>query len=261
MSDSLLLIEDDEHLAKLIQETASPLGMTVTIIANGNLGLQAALENNFDAVVLDIGLPGMNGLDVCKELRAKKPELPILFLSSLSQETEVVLGLELGADDYVTKPFRPRELISRVRAIIGRYRRLKKLSAGTGTSNALRNDSEPAAGSAATPGVYQEKDIKVDFNKFELISHGNVVPLSTQEWMILELLLARPGVAVSRDALIETVWGEYDPDYEKLLTRLMWRVRERIQGPQAAGGNEETEAESGNGFILTVRGIGYRWNK
>lgn len=254
MSYKVLLIEDDSDLAQLVVGSGAQLGITVVHESDGKSGLERALREEFDCAILDISLPSMNGLDICKALRPAKPLLPILFLSSLSEETEVVLGLELGADDYVTKPFRPRELVSRVRSMILRYRRI----ADTRTSaapNVAKTDATVSDGQ--TEGLIRDfitDSLKIDFNRFQILAEGQNIILSTQEWVVLELLLRRPGMAVARDTMIEAIWGGYEGDYEKLLTRLIWRVRDKLQAPIPKDKIPE------DGLIVTVRGFGYRWN-
>ena len=208
------------------------------MIDDGKRGLESALSGEFAAVILDIGLPSINGLDLCRAIRAERPLQPIIFLTSQSHEADVVLGLELGADDYITKPFRPRELVTRVRSVIARYRRIGGESVSTTTNEPLSPTSRFVRG-----------DLTIDFARYTLTKANTEVTLSTQEWIIVESLLARPGLAVSREHLISEIWGEYHPDYEQLLTRSIWRVRSKLET------NPDEPA-----YVLTVRGMGYRWN-
>lgn len=238
MSERILLIEDDSEIAALVKDAGTPFGLELTIVSDGKHGLERALSERFAAIVLDIGLPSMNGLDLCRAIREKLPLQPILFLTSQAHETDIVLGLELGADDYITKPFRPRELVTRIRSVIARYRRI------AGDAQSADHAAQLAVDSSFVRG-----DLSIDFARYTLHKAGVAVTLSTQEWIIVENLLARPGLAVSREHLISEIWGEYHPDYEQLLTRSIWRVRSKLETNPDAPAN-----------ILTVRGMGYRWN-
>ena len=252
MNARILLVEDDPDMASFVCSAAEPYSISVVVETDGARGLAQAMNENFDCVILDVGLPSVNGLDICRQLRGARPTLPIVFLTARREEVDLVVGFELGADDYILKPFRPRELITRVRALIARYRRL----AGSPPAEKLVGDDtqkHAAGGDSESGEIFRYGELEIDFGRFELKRAGKTVPLTNQEWMVLGLLLARPGLAIGREALMEEIWGEYQSDYEQLLNRLMWRVREKLGDLDEAVPEEKKH-------VVTVRGFGYRWN-
>jgi DNA-binding response OmpR family regulator len=187
--------------------------------------LQRALDDAPDLVVLDVMMPKMSGLDVCKHLKAKRPSLPIIMLTARGQEVDKVVGLELGADDYVTKPFSIRELLARVKAVLRRSRTR-----------------------SAEQERYAFGDVEVDVRRCQVVRDGQPVDFSAKEFDLLKYFLCHPGEALGRDRLLEDVWG-----YERYLntrtvdTHLV-RLRQKL---------EPTPEQPR--FFLTVHGVGYKF--
>jgi len=202
-------------------------GYEVQTAADGDDGLQKALAFQPDLVILDVMLPRKNGFDVCRELRARSNATPVVMLTARNQETDKVLGLELGADDYVTKPFSPREVVARVRAV------LRRSSTAT---------SEP-------PRVVVAGDLKIDGPKRELRRGDVPVRLTRKEFDLLYLLASTPGRAFTRSELLEDVWDfAWDGDTATVTVHVR-RLREKIE-----------EDPSNPVHLMTVWGVGYRFD-
>ncbi len=181
---SVVVVEDEPDLADLVATYCRREGWEVSLASEGERALDIIRARRPDLVVLDIGLPGsMDGLEVCRELR-KTSSVPVLFLTARDSEVDRILGLELGADDYVTKPFSPREVVARIKAILRR---------GTST---------PDTPTGATFG-----ELVVDLNARQVTLRGQEIDLAAQEWELLGLLLANPGRALSRQQLLDGAWG------------------------------------------------------
>lgn len=257
MSARILLVEDDPDLANIVVVNAAPYQLDVTVSADGHEGLRRALAEEFSMVILDVGLPSLNGLDVCRELREKRPLLPILFLTAQSTEADVAIGFEFGADDYVTKPFRPRELVSRVRAILNRYNRLTQRpreELPTVSAPVTEQQSPPLPPGTPSDSAPRESnvarfgDLQFDFDALRCFRGQTEVQLTAQEWAVTQLFIQNAGRAVARDVIIEDIWGGYAPQYEGLLNRLIYRLRAKLE--------ENLERPL---HLVAVRGIGYRW--
>ena len=179
----ILVADDDGHIREVVRFALEKAGHRVIEAADGLAALRAAAEQSIDAVVLDIVMPELDGIEVCRKLRAEG-DVPILFLSSRDDELDRVLGLELGADDYVTKPFSPRELVARVKAI-------------------LRRADRPAV----APAIITLGAIEVDLGRREARLTGEAVPLATREFDLLQYLCENQGRALSRRQLLDGVWG------------------------------------------------------
>lgn len=232
---NILIIEDNETVALGLQKTFSDEGFTVNTAASGELGLSQATNQPPDVMILDIMLPGMSGFEVLKKLRDKGIHTPVLMLTARDDDMDKILGLELGADDYVTKPFNPREVIARVKAL------LRRAEYTTQTDSA---DSPPAK---ITFG-----NLEVDFERHEVRKDGRLIELSHREFRLLEYMINARGKLITRDRLLEDVW-EYDSYGSYLTTRTVdnhiLRLRKKI----------EDEPDSPR-FILTVRGYGYKFS-
>jgi DNA-binding response OmpR family regulator len=182
---TIVVVEDDRNIADLIELYLRQEGFRVVQAEDGSKGIAAVRTQRPRLVVLDVGLPGgMDGLEVCRRLRAESNNVPILMLTARDGEIDRVLGLELGADDYVTKPFAPRELVARVRAILRR-----------------------ADGPKETPDVLTVGGVDVDVGRREVRVGGEVVPLATREFDLLRYLAENAGLALSRQQILDAVWG------------------------------------------------------
>jgi DNA-binding response OmpR family regulator len=224
---SLLVVEDDENISTAISEYFSRAGYNVRTVEDGLNGVKAALDDPPDAVVLDLMLPKMDGLAVCKELREKVGYLPILMLTAKDDVVDKVLGLEMGADDYVVKPFSLREIIARVRAML------------------RRSYGDLAASSAGKRITFG--DIDIDLERLQVLQRGQPVTLTPTEFRLLRHLASHPDRPFNREALIEVVWG-YDSSVgnERTVDVHIRHLREKL------------EADPANPrWLVTVRGVGY----
>jgi len=220
---SVLIIEDDPALLRGLKDNFEAQRFRVQLARDGREGLTAALANPPDLLVLDIMLPKLNGYEVCRALRAKRLEMPIIMLTAKGQEEDIVRGLELGADDYVTKPFSIRELLARAKAFLRR-----------------REDGASA--------VISFGDCKLDFLAHKLFRNGREIPLTAKEFRLLEFLTKRPGRALTRDQILDGVWGNAIIVNDRSVDRCVTTLRAKI------------EADPRNpSYIQTIRDIGYRF--
>lgn len=220
----ILLIEDEEPLAEALEYTLGKEGYEVEISGDGSAGLEKFLEGGFDLVVLDLMLPSMDGLEVCRRIRTASAT-PILMLTAKDSEVDEVVGLELGADDYITKPFSTRNLIARIRAVLRR-----------------------AGGSAGEePDRLTCGDLVMDCDKHEVYLSGGQVHLTPIEYRILEGMMRRPGKALAREFLLNVVWEGDFYGSPKTLDVHIRHLREKIEKDPASPA-----------YIQTVRGLGYR---
>jgi two-component system response regulator RegX3 len=222
----ILLVEDEASLAESVRYNLEREGFRVTVAPDGNRGLERFRVDHPSLVVLDLMLPEMSGLDLCKLIR-EESQVPIIMLTAKDAEADKVAGLELGADDYVTKPFSMRELVSRVRAQLRR--------AGM-------------AGSVAGNEVLTGGPVVLDPERHEVRVRGDLVSLPPKEFSLLHLLLARKGRLVTRHFMLEEIWG---PDYfgdTKTLDVHVKRVREKVE-------DDPRQPK----YIVTVRGLGYKF--
>ena len=219
----ILIVEDEPAMVAGLRDNFEYEGYDVISAADGAEGLERALADNPDLVVLDVMMPRMSGLDVCKQLKTRRPSLPIIMLTARGQEIDKVVGLELGADDYVTKPFSIRELMARVKAV-------------------LRRVSPPAA------EVYRFSDIEVNIRSNEVRRSGKLVDLSSKEFALLAYFVSNPAETLSRDRLLDAVWGyENYPNTRTVDTHIV-HLRQKLEP------NPEEPR-----FILTVHGSGYKF--
>ncbi|AQA25332.1 response regulator transcription factor [Rhodococcus sp. NPDC055112] len=222
---AVLLAEDDEAIAAPLSRALGREGYTVTVEPTGPGTLELALSGSFDLLVLDLGLPGMDGLEVCRQLRAGGSDLAVLMLTARTDEVDFVVGLDAGADDYVGKPFRLAELMARVRALMRR-----------------RGGSEDTTIAVG--------DIRLEPAARRVLVGGSEVILANKEYELLKVLLDRAGEVVSRDVILQEVWGDADLRGSKTLDMHMSWLRRKI-------GDEGPVAER---RIATVRGVGFRLN-
>lgn len=227
MTARVLVVDDDATVREVVSRYLGDAGYRVDLAADGPTGLRAARERGPDAVVLDLMLPGMSGLDVCRELRAGDERLPIVMLTALGEEDDRVFGLELGADDYVTKPFSPRELVLRVGSVLRRTR--------------------PAAPAAAP--VLVDGSLRIDPAGRRAELAGAELALTTREFDLLAYLVSHPGHAYTRAELLAQVWGWHFGD-QSTVTVHVRRLREKIE----ADPTRPTR-------IATIWGTGYRYDR
>lgn len=192
----ILLVEDEAHVVSFIKKGLTEEGFEVSVAFDGKTGLQLALENNFDLVILDIMLPEMNGLEVCKSIRSKNQIVPILFLTALGTSENIVLGLENGADDYLVKPFKFIELVARIKTLLRR-------SSGQTVS---QNDE-----SIASEHLYTFNDLKINDYTKTVTLENEEISLTSTEYKLLLYLLKNKNKVLSRMDILEAVWGvDYD---------------------------------------------------
>jgi DNA-binding response OmpR family regulator len=221
----ILVVDDDPTVAEVVARYLVRDGHSVECVADGRQALQAALDDPPDLVVLDLMLPGMDGLEVCRRLRERSP-VPIVMLTALGAETDRLVGLETGADDYVTKPFSPRELALRVKSV-------------------LRRSRGPLA--AADSAVLRDEDLVVDVGAHEVTLAGEPVSLTAREFDLLAFLLRSPRQAFTRETLLDRVWGWSFGDSSTVTVHVR-RLREKIEKDPTAPAR-----------IVTVWGVGYRY--
>ena len=222
----ILVVDDDPTVAEVVQAYLRRFGMEPAYAADGPAALEAAATMPPDLVILDLMLPGIDGLEVCRRLRARYPLLPVIMLTALGEESDRVLGLEVGADDYVTKPFSPRELVLRVESVLRRV--------------------PPAP--VADPAILRDGGLVLDTTGHLATLDGNQLSLTGREFDLLAFLLANPGQAFTREQLMNQVWG-WDFGDQSTVTVHVRRLREKV------------EADPSNPVRLaTVWGVGYRWD-
>ena len=227
----VLLVEDDEALAAEIVSLFTKLSLRVDHVAHGEEGLKRALAEDYSLLLLDIQLPGKNGLDICREVRAAKPKMPIIFLTSRSDEIDRVLGFELGADDYVVKPFYSAELLARVRA---KLRRIATYSEAAQSKTADVTKAIEIAGLAIDPTTrHVTKD-------------AALIVLTTMEFDLLHFLMLNPGAVFSKIQLLQEVWNLDHAGYEESVVSMVRRLRRKI---------DETGVPTD--YIRTVHRAGY----
>ncbi|GAQ69112.1 alkaline phosphatase synthesis transcriptional [Streptomyces turgidiscabies] len=226
LSARILVAEDDEMQSRLIRIYLEREGNAVQVVGDGRAALDRARSTSPDLIVLDVMLPLVDGLDVCRILRTES-DVPILLLTARTTEEDMLLGLDLGADDYLTKPYSPRELTARVRALLRRSRK---------------------AGAAAQPSLLRVGEMELDTARFEVRMAGRPVPLTSKEFNILETLAREPGRVFTRAQIIERVFG-YDRDVlERTVDAHVMNLRRKL----------EAGSQEGPRLLETVYGRGYR---
>ncbi len=230
MMRKLLIIDDDPQLVAFVIASLEPLGYSVDSRGDGQSGLDAALSGAYDMIVVDVVLPELRGFDLCRELRAKRPTLPIIMLSSQSDIVDKTLGLELGADDYVTKPVEIREFIARIEAIGRRYRAVASALSQRG------------------PTLLTFGDMTIDQERMQVRRGATVIDLTATEFRLLEFLALNPGKPITRDEIRSEVWGYDSERYDQTVTTTLSRLRTKLE-----------DDPLNPRFILTIRGVGYRF--
>ena len=229
-TNHILVVEDDTDLARLLETTLKDNGYNVTLAFDGRSGIEKALSGKYDLIILGLKLPEVDGLEICRQIRASSDYIPILILSSKSSETDRVLGLEMGADDYLTKPFSVRELTARVKAL---FRRM----------DALKNSD------SSKPEVIELPDMSIDLNKRTVIHKGKTIDLTVKEFDLLVQFARHPGRVYSRSQLLDLVWGYAYKGYEHTVNSHINRLRAKIE-----------EDPNKPQHIITVWGVGYKFS-
>jgi len=224
-NDRILIIEDDRAIQKALKRLFESEDYSVHVAGDGNAGLEAFRGVPPSLVVLDLRLPGVPGRDICRELKEKAPQLPIIVLSAKTDVADKVLLLELGADDYVTKPFSPRELLARARTAM------------------RRANNRPAVANAFAFG-----DVAVDFSKMELTRSGQPVALTAQEFKALKFFVQNPARVVSREELLNEVWGYQNYPSTRTVDNHVLKLRQKIEKDPSAPAH-----------FKTVHGAGYKF--
>lgn len=215
----ILIIEDEVSIQKLLSYDLKQAGFQVDVAADGKIGYQMAKEGKFDLILLDLMLPSMNGLEICQKLRQEKNDIYIIMLTARDDEFDKITGLDSGADDYMTKPFSPREVLARIKAGLRRQYKV--------------DDSKSII----------LNDLKLDLNRHELYIDDDIISLTYKEFQLLLFLVKNKGIALSRDVLLETLWGfEYDGD-TRIVDVHIFKLREKLSKSKVT--------------IITKRGLGY----
>jgi len=226
MKNHILIVEDEPTIATGLRDDMELEGFTVEVVDNGTVALRRILEGGFDLILLDVMLPGMDGFDVCREARLKGNHTPIIMLTAKGQEVDKVVGLELGADDYITKPFSRRELLARIKAV-------------------LRRGREPAK----TGGIYRFADITIDFDRFEVLRRGEKIDLTAMEFKLLRVFLEHRGQVLTIDELLQEAWGRDAVLTDRVIYTHVNNLRNKLE-----------EDPRDPRFLIGVRGIGYRFD-
>lgn len=221
----ILIVEDEPNMVAGLRDNFEYEGYQVITAGDGSEGLARALNESPDLVVLDVMMPKMSGLDVCKQLKARRPSVPIIMLTARGQEVDKVVGLELGADDYVTKPFSIRELLARVKAVLRRAPTLPK-----------------------EQDRYSFADVEVNLRSHQVLRKGRQIDFSAKEFELLKYFLCHPGEALTRDRLLEDVWGYDHYPTTRTVDAHLVRLRQKLEP------NPEEPR-----YFLTVHGVGYKF--
>jgi two-component system alkaline phosphatase synthesis response regulator PhoP len=226
MKETILIVEDEKDIVKMLDYNLKKEGYKTLIASDGEDALDAASTKHPDLILLDLMLPGLDGLEVCKELKLerKTAAIPVIMLTAKAQESDKVVGLELGADDYVTKPFSPRELIARIRAVLRRGKENDKL-----------------------PEILKIGDLTLDFSKIALTVKDKSVELTSKEFELLKTLIKAKGRVLSRDFLLDNIWG-FDHAMEIQTRTVDVHIRTLRKKLKAAAK-----------YIVTVKNYGYRF--
>ena len=223
--EKILIVEDDKDIVKMLEYNLKKEGYGTISARNGEDAIKKAKESP-NIILLDLMLPGIDGLEVCKSLKADRitAAIPIIMLTAKSQESDKIVGLELGADDYVTKPFSPKELIARIKAVLRRIKEKDKL-----------------------PEVIKIGDLAIDFSKIAVAVNGKPVELTSKEFELLKTLIKAKGRVLSRDYLLDTIWG-IDESLEIQTRTVDVHIR-----------TLRKKLKSGSKYIITVKNYGYRF--
>jgi len=223
MAGKILVVEDEEVIRMTLGDRLASEGYTVEFAVDGEEGLQKATAGSFDLIILDIMLPKKNGFDVCRDIRMAGVVIPILMLTARGQVVDKVLGLKIGADDFVTKPFDAMELLARIEALLRR------------------------SNTASNSGVQQLRSIRVDLRGTSVTRNGKVVPLSAREFQLFRYLVEHPGTTLSRDVLLKEVWSYSTEAFTRTVDVHVASLRQKLE--------DDPKSPS---LIVTVPGLGYK---
>ncbi|MBL8189359.1 MAG: response regulator transcription factor [Acidobacteria bacterium] len=226
MNGKVLIVEDDQAMAVALRDGFEYEGYTVQVARDGAVGLKLASDRDLDLIVLDVMLPKMSGFDVCKQLRSTGNETPIIMLTARGQEIDKVVGLKIGADDYVTKPFSFMELMARVEALIRRSNRKPEHSVDE----------------------FKFGDVMVNFKRFEVSKAGQPIEMSPREFNILKYFIEHRGEVITRDQLLDSVWGYGSFPLTRTVDMHIAKLRQKI---------EDTPHDPK--FVITVHRVGYKF--
>lgn len=235
--DTILVVEDAQDIADLICLNLKEASLDVEHCLTGELALEKVAEKGYDIIILDVMLPGISGLDVCRELRNKIPEQVIIMLTSRDSEIDRVLGLELGADDYMTKPFSPRELQARVRSQLRRVHLANKLL--------VQQQEQQMPERYLTVG-----DLQIDNASHQITLAGKHVELTSTEFDLLLYLASHPEQVFSREQLLSSVWGYHHSGYEHTVNSHINRLRNKVE-----------KDATNPAIVQTVWGVGYKFSR
>lgn len=222
MNTRILIVEDEPAIALGLRDDLELEGYQVEVVDNGETAVRKACNESFDLLLLDVMLPGKNGYDVCREVRDKKPDLPIIMLTARSHEAEKVLGLEMGADDYVTKPFSPLELRARIKAQLRRSRK-------------------------SQPSSYTFSSILVNLHRMEVLDGDRLIELTALEFKLLTTLIQNAGRVLSRDRILDLVWSTNTVVTDRVIDTHIANLRKKLE-------------PIGSKHISSIRGTGYRFD-
>ena len=223
--EKILIIEDEESILMALEDNLKLEGYDVSSAKDGELGLSMAEEQGYDIIILDIMLPKMDGFEICKQLRQEGITTPILMLTAKGQEIDKILGLELGADDYVTKPYSPRELLARVKALLRRAKQTEQ-----------------------EIGLYIFGDVEIDFIKYEARKKGKAIYLTALEFDLLHFLIKFKGQVKSRDSILDEVWGAEVYVHPRTVDKHIADLRKKIE-----------DDPPNPKYIIGIRSVGYKF--
>lgn len=226
MKERILVVEDEATIAISLHDDLETEGFSVEVVDDGLKALDRILEEKFDLILLDVMLPGMDGFDICREARVKSCRTPIIMLTAKGQEVDRVVGLELGADDYITKPFSRRELFARIKAVLRRSRETSR-----------------------TGRIYNFADITVDFDRCEVSKGGKRIDLTAMEIKLLRIFLEHRGQVLAIDELMQEGWGNNAVLTDRVIYTHVNNLRKKLE-----------EDPHHPQYIIGVRGIGYRFD-
>jgi DNA-binding response OmpR family regulator len=222
----ILIVEDEPAIALALSDDLTLEGHEVEVVADGDAASRRAREGTFDAILLDVMLPTKDGFDVCREIRRAGVRTPILMLTARTHDTDKVMGLDLGADDYLTKPYSRHELRARVRALLRR-----------------------AAPDPTRSGVHRFADLEIDLDRAEVRRQGTAVELTALEFRLLEIFVKSPGRVLTRQQLLDSAWGPGLAVTERVVDNQILNLRRKLEADPADPR-----------FIIGVRGLGYRFD-
>lgn len=231
MSNKILVVDDEKSIVTLLQYNLEQSGYSVITALDGEEGLNRAIAEKPQLIILDLMLPKLDGIEVCKQLRQQKIMVPILMLTAKDDEFDKVLGLELGADDYMTKPFSPREVVARIKAILRR----SQISQEAGESNDERED------------VLKLNELEIYHDRYEAFFKGRILELTPKEFELLLYLAQHKGRVLTRDQLLSAVWNYDFAGDTRIVDVHISHLREKIE--------EDTRKPI---YIKTIRGLGYK---